>query len=296
MARLFGVEWIYPPANVSDPKAGSYAGAYQGSSFAAPGSRTMDPSLVKIGSAQLLKSPAGAALMTVNRHGQGTAICGVPFCAADADPPFIGNLLQALLAAHGIRPWVTIRDREPGYEPGAILPGLKCTRLLDGRICYAGLVRTRQFKPSDARAGQLTIAFRGKGHVYDVRDGTYLGEHAQLDIQLPPSGCRLLASLPYKVDALAIVPDGADFACGGMIRGHVVLRAGAPLSERHVVHLDVIRPDGRTVRRLACNVDLKDGQGSFAIPLVLNELPGAWTLAARDVASGVKAAVPVTVK
>ena len=63
-----------------------------------------------------------------------------------------------------------------------------------------------------------------------------------------------------------------------------------------MVHLDVIRPDGHTVRRLACNVDLKDGQGSFAIPLVLNELPGAWTLAARDVASGVKAAVPVTVK
>ena len=56
MARLFGVEWIYPPANVSDPKAGSYAGAYQGSSFAAPGSRTMDPSLVKIGSAALEES------------------------------------------------------------------------------------------------------------------------------------------------------------------------------------------------------------------------------------------------
>ena len=113
---------------------------------------------------------------------------------------------------------------------------------------------------------------------------------------MPPSGCRLLASLPYKVESLTIVPDGADFACGGTICGHVALRANAPVSERHVVHVEVIRPDGRIVRRLGCNVDLKNGQGSFAIPLVLNELHGAWTLAARDVASGVKTAVQVTVK
>ena len=295
MARLFGVQWTYPLAVASDPQTGHYAGAYQGTSFAAPGDWTMEPSLMTIGSAQLLKSPEGVPLMTVNHYGQGTAIYGVPFCPK-GDPPFIGNLLQAILAAHGIRPWATVHDREPGYEPGTFLPELKCTRLLDGRICYAGLVRTRQFKPSDARPGQLTVAFPAKGHVYNVREGTYLGEREQLDIQLPPSGCRLLASLPYKVEALTILSDRADFACGGTIRGHLVLRAGAPVSERHVVHVEVMRPDGRTVRRLGCNVDLKNGQGSFAIPLVLNELHGAWTLAARDAASGVKAALQVTVK
>ncbi len=196
MAGLFGVEWTYPLAAVSDPKTGRYAGAYQGSSFAAPGTHTMDPSLIKIGSAQLLKSPEGVPLMTVNRHGQGTAICGVPF-SAEADPPFIGNLLQAILAAHGIRSWATIRDREPGYEPGAILPGLKCTRLLDGRICYAGSVRTRQFKPSDARGGELSIAFPAKGHVYDVPRGNLLGRtratgHPVAAVGLPLAGVAAL--------------------------------------------------------------------------------------------------------
>ena len=35
---------------------------------------------------------------------------------------------------------------------------------------------------------------------------------------------------------------------------------------------------------------------TFALPMALNELHGVWTLAARDAASGVKAAVQVTVK
>ena len=127
----------------------------------------MEPSLLTIGSAQLLKSPEGVPLMTVNHYGQGTAIYGVPLCPAVVPLSFTGNLLQAILAAHGIRPWTTIHDRDPEYTPGTFLPGLKCTRMLDGRICYAGLVRRRQFTPSDARPGQLTIAFPAKGHVYE---------------------------------------------------------------------------------------------------------------------------------
>ena len=295
MARLFGLQWTYPPATASDPKTGRYAGAYRTSSFAAPGSRTMDPSAMTIGSAQVLKSPEGVPLLTVNRCGQGTAICNVPF-SSDGGESFIGNIVQAIFAAHGVRPSVSIGDREPEYEPGAMLPGLKCARFLDGRVCYAGLVRTRQFKPCDSRPGQLTVAFPAKGHVYDVREGTYLGNCERLDIRLPPSGCRLLASLPYKVEALTIVPEGATFARGKAIRGRVTLRADASPSERHVVHVDVTRPDGRSVPRLGRNVDLLNGEGSLTIPLSLNEMPGAWTLSAHDVATGVKGTVKATVE
>jgi len=295
MSRLFGLQWTYPLATISEPKAGHYAGTYRDVSFAAPGKHVMDPSATILGTAELLKGPEGAPLLTVNRHGQGTAICNAPF-SPGGDPLLIGNVLQAIFAAHGIRPWVSIADRQDESKPGAMLPGLKCTRFSDGRACYAGLVRTRQFHSSDACSGQLTVAFPASGHVYDVRGGAYIGRGERVKIQLPPSGCWLLASFPYKVDALAIVPEQAGFTRGTAIRGRVTVRAGGPVTERHVVHVDVIRPDGRSVPRLGRNVDMRDGEGRFEIPLALNEISGTWTLAACDVATGVKATVQALVE
>ena len=291
MARLFGIEWTYPLAVPSGITPGRYAGDYQGTAFALPGTWTMEGTSIKIVSAQLLKSPESVPLMTVNHYGKGTAIYGIP---PSFDTLQFANMFQVILGSHGIRPWVIFRDHEPQYQPGDFLPGLKCMRRIDGRACYAGLMRTRQFKPSDARAGQLSVGFPAKGHVYDVREGVYLGEKERLDVELPPSGCKVLASLPYKVASLSIVPAAGRVACGGTIRGRVAIHAEAPVTERHVVHVEVIRPDGRVVRRLGRNVDLANGQGVFEIPLVLNELRGNWTLAAHDVATGVKAVAQVT--
>ena len=108
MARVFGVQWTYPPAAAGKPKTGATPASTRARRLPRPATATMEPSLLTIGSAQLLKSAEGVPLMTVNRYGQGTAIYGVPFCPR-ADPPFIGNLLQAILAAHGIRPWATVQ-------------------------------------------------------------------------------------------------------------------------------------------------------------------------------------------
>ena len=69
--------------------------------------------------------------------------------------------------------------------------------------------------------------------------------------------------------------------------GRVTVHTGAAAPVRHVVHLEVVRPDGQFVRYLGANLETANGSADFSIPLALNEPTGTYVLTFTDVATKV---------
>jgi hypothetical protein len=75
----------------------------------------------------------------------------------------------------------------------------------------------------------------------------------------------------------------------------VVLTAiGGPLA-RHVIVLQLRRPDGKNLAQHRWIVQTDTGSVASQLFLALNDPVGHWTLIARDVATGVQKAVPIEV-
>ena len=113
---------------------------------------------------------------------------------------------------------------------------------------------------------------------------------------MAPADVRLFAILPYKVRDLKLHVDRLRLRPGDEVVGQVQIEASRGPLERHVIHIDVVRPDGQEVRCLGSNLETRDGRAAFAIPLAMNEPRGRYVLRCTDVASRVVASVQVDVQ
>jgi hypothetical protein len=159
----------------------------------------------------------------------------------------------------------------------------------DGPAEYFGIVCRCDVKPQ-----KVSIRLGRRSHVYDLIQGEYAGETDRVEATDFSRQVRIFTCLPYRVLGLRLqCEDGAS--PGGAIRGTMKVDTGSPAPVRHVVHLDVQRPDGKSVRYLERNLSTKDGGVDFTVPLALNEPTGQWTLHARDVATGTETKTTVVV-
>jgi HEAT repeat protein len=154
----------------------------------------------------------------------------------------------------------------------------------DGAAEYFGVAcRYDKLKPR-----RVVIRPGHRGQAYDLLKGAYLGEWERIEVDDFTRSVRIFSFLPYRVVGLEL-QCGQQAVAGDAIRGTVRVETGGATPVRHVVHLDVQRPDGKGVRYLEQNLEAKDGEAAFVVPLALNEPSGQWTLRARDVATGVEA-------
>ena len=119
-------------------------------------------------------------------------------------------------------------------------------------------------------------------------DGKYLGQKTEWQTTVAPSDVQLFSILPYQIESLAIQCPEETIKRGGIISGKITINTGQEKPVRHVIHLEVIRPDCKEVRYLAQNLETKDGSAAFSVPLALNEPTGEYTLIFTDVATRVK--------
>ena len=220
----------------------------------------------------------GVPILTVNEVGRGKAIClnsGLPM-----------QLYHDLLAEHGLTPAMDIRGKEDAKRSGPGWPGVGVHRFTDGEARYFGITGPRSLD-------QVVIRPGSRGHVYDLLRGEYLGEADRIDVKDFPRLVRIFSFLPYRVAELRLRCEKEAYP-GGAILGTVKVSAGGAAPVRHVIHLSLQRPDGKSVRYLEQNLETKEGEATFVVPLALNEPTGQWTLRARDVATGVETSATVT--
>ncbi|MDP6115844.1 MAG: beta-galactosidase [Planctomycetota bacterium] len=193
------------------------------------------------------------------------------------------TLVVELLRLAKIDSAVVTRDVMRNSE--TVFAGRRIFRWQDGPARYVGLLLDE--------GRHLELEFKKGGHIYELASGQYLGKGKTAKSDLRDAPHALYAILPYKVDDL-VVQAGPSSRAKGLALDIRIETDTKPA--RHVVHLDVFRPDGSRCHPLTRNVVLKSGRWTGTLPLALNDPTGRWTVKAREVVSGKEEKVTVRVK
>lgn len=131
----------------------------------------------------------------------------------------------------------------------------------------------------------LSVKLPSKSYVYNARTGEAYGETDLVPVELDTMGYVWLSLLPYKVSAVEVKRLDADKDPLLVKYQAAISASGTPGT--HVLHLEVIDPEGNICDYLACNLVAEMGKVSGALRLSENGKAGTWTLRFRDAATGV---------
>ena len=154
----------------------------------------------------------------------------------------------------------------------------------DGANEYVGFYAQHD---AEDPAASVVARFENAKETYDVRAGTYLGRVSQVPVPTHDGEAALFARLNYRVTNLSLTANPARR--GERVSVNIALGTTAPAG-RHVVHVDVIAPDGQRSYFYSRNVEISGGAGQMQFVTALNDLSGSWQIEAREVVSGISAA------
>jgi hypothetical protein len=196
----------------------------------------------------------------------------------DAQRDFASLLLQ-----HGIHKTVTIRRAN-----GTGLPPTEVSLFRQGQAAYIGLARP--YFLEDHREFEASVRFPAKAHVYNMRTKKYLGMTDEFETVLDYRA-QLYAALPYRVNGLQLNLDRRRYDAGDRIEFNAAI--DLPDKEidpvQHVVHLEMIDTEGRTIPYRRLNLATTNGTCAGGFLLSLNRKPGTYLIRATDVATGSRA-------
>ena len=235
---------------------------------------------LQVGDATALGAHAtGEPAAIVRQHGKGSTLY-LNF-ALPAYDGGVRRLVEAVVARAAVLRRV-VADAVEGAETPRCYERNTFSR---GEIRVHAFIRDhRRCEDSDP----VRIVFGAKAHVYDVRAEEYVGFTDTTETVVPPGHTAVYACLPYRVKSLDLrVPESV--AAGSEMVAEISLGTEAGAAGDHVLHLDVLGPDGKPVWHYARNVLAPGGTFRASIPLACNERAGAWRLRARDVLTGLEA-------
>ena len=137
----------------------------------------------------------------------------------------------------------------------------------------------------------VTVKLALKGHVYDVREGKYLGYTDSFKSSILPAWSKIYSIQQKKVNALKLTVPAA------VVSGNVVKvnfsAEGAAGSQ--VFHLELRDPAGKEISLVTKNYHTAPaGSASFQIPF--NAAKGLWSVEVTHVNTGLKAVKKISVK
>ena len=185
-------------------------------------------------------------------------------------------LLDHLIAA-GVQPYVTV-GVEGREGPG--LPGVEvvCWTRHDAR--YVGLLND-----GPARTVRLTIPEART--VHDVRSGQTLGTVDAWDCELAEGDAAVYAIFSERPRRVMAMQPTQPVRPGYEYRFRVAVEGGNGARPGHVLAVTVTDPRGVARPEYALVVTAaEDGWAEIETPFALNDPPGDWGYAIRDVATG----------
>jgi hypothetical protein len=194
-------------------------------------------------------------------------------------------LMRRVLSAARVEPYARI-------ESDAAEPETHCelNSFRDGGNQYLGVYA--HSNPAGDPA-HVRIRFPDSKETYDVRSGSYLGRVDSLPLPLKAAEAALFARLDYRVTGLTLTAAAAKRAEPVLV--DIAIAATGPLG-RHVVNVQVIRPDGKVDYFSTRNSTVTAGAGQLQFVPALNDPPGIWRIRARDVISGARAEIAVAIE
>lgn len=258
---------------------------------------------IEVGSATALGQVAGAPALIVRNVGKGKAVLLNLFMDSYArrrkqgvEKPFQAILTETLDLAH-VKPFLSLGAAETDhfYVAGYV----------SGKAIYAGVLREPHViltggGPGSAGTGgsaersQVGITLPRKAHVYDQRAGKYLGRTSRFETLMAPGRCQVYSILPYRVRALQVKIAATTRQPGDDVAYRVGMKTRGGRAGLHIFRVEVSGPDG-VKAHYGTQITARDGTGEAALGLALNDSPGAWSIKATDVATGVSSSTSFTV-
>jgi len=247
-----------------------------------------------------LSSAAASAAATcptvvINKYGKGRGILlNLAISAYGAEAGYstrVNELLTALLSSVDVHPRVTLTPDVPGSQ---------VYRYRQGKAIYAGLLRNPagtnipghdhgdrdidKFQPVE-----FTVGLPRRSHLYNMRTGEYLGLHDHVQHTEDGVTAFMLAALPYRLRDIDIAPPSRSPAQRSQtitVQARVRIEGDGPIG-LHVLHLQLIDPNGQPAAWYRNNVVARNGECTLKVPFALNAPLGEWRLLVRDAATGV---------
>ncbi|OGV69921.1 MAG: hypothetical protein A3K19_02035 [Lentisphaerae bacterium RIFOXYB12_FULL_65_16] len=300
---VFGVTQEPGPKAVKDGTV-TFAGAPFPDTFP----KTYTDATLKLASGQAVAKAGEAPALVTNTFGSGKAmlwnfslhayqrnagVLAIEVEKLTEQAPQVKALFEVLAGQAGLASELTV---SPAVE------GLRAYRHHAGSLRYLGLLQhpCRAQAAALAKAGAdaatagkseppapvpTTIGLDGTFHVYDIRNGRYVGKTDRIKAVIRPGDADFYSLLPYRVKGLDVdVPGKA--APGETLHYRVDVKTDGATPELHIVRVTFVDPDGREADHYSWNLAAPAGHVQGTIPLALNGKPGTWKLVARDVATG----------
>lgn len=236
--------------------------------------------------------------MLVNRFGKGIAL----YTASDIFSTYgnwkemryfnknmpqtsiIAGIIKSLFQAAAIKTGIT-----PVTEDGSLLVATKCYLRKNSQVYIAGLIRDYSISQNiDNKIHDVRVKLFDTFHCYDMLEGKYLGQTDSLKCKIGPFTHKVLALLPYKVEALNITgPDCA--AAGSQLAFNILVKTSYAKPAMHTFYIEVFAPDGKKEDAYSGIQFADSGRYDLLIPLPLNAAQGKWRITVVDVLTGTRA-------
>jgi hypothetical protein len=141
---------------------------------------------------------------------------------------------------------------------------------------------------------RISCNFKKKSYIYNVREGKYLGYTDKISAVLNPYEPLIYARLPYKL--LKIDIKAKTGKPGNILDINIYLLLNKGKSGRHVLHLDLISPDGKKYDYYSRNIICKGNKINVKIPMAFNDPTGKWKIIVKDIATGVRGEKKILLK
>ena len=125
---------------------------------------------------------------------------------------------------------------------------------------------------------QVRATLEQPRHVYDLRDGLYLGEVESWMNEVIPSRARFLALLPHRCPPPRVdLPDVARRGTRVLMKLSVPGAAGV-----HALKVTAVQPDGGAAPFWEQVVTVTDQAVTITLPVAHNDPDGAWRIIVTD--------------
>lgn len=258
--------------------------------------RILSPGLRTAGGQALATAGGGEPVLVANRVGRGLCLTLNTSWRRLADERLaegerpLAQILAAALESAGIEPPARLRGAD-----GARVRAVRLSRFTDGPLEYLGVQQDILLRGLPDQEAVLSLD--REVHAFDVRAGEPLaaGPVREWPVKITRGRPLLFALLPYRVTGLeAEAPPAA--AAGETVSVGVRVRVTPGRPGFHVVRLDVFAPGSDTPhRQYSRNVSCPEGAGTVAIPFALDDPAGQWRCELRDVASGLRSRLVLSV-
>lgn len=206
--------------------------------------------------------------------------------------------MSKLLSERGVRPEFEVVD-----EANRPVVGVETHTFRNGGVVIVGLLsnpelRVDELGPPEFKSNQrfekprtIRLVLPDDLYSYEIRGAKTLGRKKEITVTLDPYEPAFFSFSPSPLPAIRIS------APQRIARGEIAWIGlgfdGSSLAVTHVLHLDVRNPDGKVVDYYSNNVLTSKGSGEHAIPFARNDIPGRWTIYAKDLLSGQSQTVAV---